>query len=198
MYATVIHQQLGDEPFVVALNLVVLKRGLKECVENMEAGLVGRKPRASFLHSSKRTNGDVTVGFAAPGASPMLKTQKLLRSFSDKGFYGILIAKPIASRDRVITMLIERVVWLGHSGRATFSGNSMAAHRIDLRDYGDAQTWICFSDGDRCAKSCAATTNEQDVVGRGVHGASTNRAKSQHSGVPDAGVILFSGPECRA
>ena len=41
--AAIVEKQLGDEPFVVACNGWVLKRGLEERVEHVEAGLVGRR-----------------------------------------------------------------------------------------------------------------------------------------------------------
>ena len=132
LHAAIVDEQLGDEPLVVAMNLVVLERGLKEGVQNVEAGLISGEPGALLLHSAKGAYRDVAVGLAAPGASPVLKSQELLRRFSYKGLDGILIAEPVAAGDCVVTMVVERVVGLSHTGSAAFGGNGVAAHGIDL------------------------------------------------------------------
>jgi hypothetical protein len=104
----------------------------------------------------------------------MLQSQKFLRSFVDKSLDGILIAQPIAARDGVVAVLVDGIVGFGHSGGATLRGNRMATHGIDLRNYGDSEMWIGFSNCDGCAQTCSAATNEQDIVGIGIHGPQQN------------------------
>ena len=72
----VVHQQFGDEPFVVARDRLVFERGLEEGVEHVEAGLVGGEPRALFLHPAERPHRDVAVRLAAPRAAPVLQLQQ--------------------------------------------------------------------------------------------------------------------------
>src|SRR5258706_5320257 len=64
--AAIVDQQSGDKELVISGDCVVLERGLKQGVEQMKAGPVGGKPCSGFLHSAKRTNGDVPVRLAAP------------------------------------------------------------------------------------------------------------------------------------
>ena len=68
----------------------------------------------------------------------MLQAQKLLRSFSDKRFNGVLIAKPVASGDGVVAVLVDRIIRLNHTGGAAFGSNRVTAHGINLRDHRDA------------------------------------------------------------
>src|SRR5439155_16138980 len=71
--APVVHQELGHKALVVTLNRIVLQRRLEERVQHVEAGLVGGEPGALRLHAAERADGHVTVGLAAPGASPVLE-----------------------------------------------------------------------------------------------------------------------------
>ena len=73
LHPAVVHQQFGDEIFVVARDGVVFERRLKQRVQHVEAGLVGGKPGALFLHAAERPHRHVSVGLATPGTAPMLQ-----------------------------------------------------------------------------------------------------------------------------
>ena len=74
-------------------------------------------------------------------------------------------------------MFVEGIVGLGHSRSSAFGSNGMAAHGIDLGNDSNAQARFILGKGDGGTLTSAATAYVQNVVGRGVHGASTNRAK---------------------
>ncbi len=116
----VVNQQFGYEPFVVACDRLVFERGLEESVEHVEAGLVGGEPRALFFHSAERPHRNVAIRLAAPRAAPMLELHQLSGSFLDEEFNRILIGHPISAGDRVVSVLIQRVVGLDHPGGAAF------------------------------------------------------------------------------
>jgi hypothetical protein len=65
----------------------------------------------------------------------MLESQHLFWRFSDKGLDCILIAEPIATRDRVAGMFVQAVVWLDDSSRTPFGRDRVATHGVDFRDH---------------------------------------------------------------
>src|SRR5215813_9813521 len=144
----VVNQQFGDEPFVVARDRLVLERGLEEGVEHVEAGLVGGEPRAFILHPAERPDRDAAVRLATPRAAPMLELQQLPGRLLDEEFNRVLVAHPISAGDRVVGVLIQCVAGFDHAGRAAFGRHGVAAHRVDFRDYGDAQVRIEFGNSD--------------------------------------------------
>ena len=170
LHASIVHQQLGDEPLVVARDGIELQAGLKERVQHVEAGLVRGEPRAFLLHAAKRPNGDVPVGLAVPGTSPPFQLQQLQGRFLYEGLNRILIAEPIAAGNRVVRVLVLAVVGLGYTGGSALGGNGVAAHGIDLGNDGDAELGIDFRRGDRRAKSRTASTYQKNVVRRSFHG----------------------------
>ena len=102
VHPAVVDQQPGDEHLVVARDLVVLQGGLEQRVQHVEAGLVGREPGALLLHAAERTDRDVAVRLPAPGAAPVLELQQLAGSLVDERLDGVLVAEPVAARDRVV------------------------------------------------------------------------------------------------
>src|SRR4029450_14060103 len=86
----VIHEELRDEEFVESLDGVVLQGGLEQRVEQVEAGLVGGKPRPLDFHSPKGTHGDVAGGLPAPGTAPGLEPQHFLRGLPHEGLHAVL------------------------------------------------------------------------------------------------------------
>src|SRR5215472_3569689 len=124
----------------------------------MEAGLVCGEPRAHPCHPAECPDGDVPVSLTAPRASPMFKPQQLFRCFLDKSLHGILIAKPIAAGDRVVSMLVQAVAGLDDAGGAALSRDGVTSHRINLRNHSHAELRICLTDSNRCpqARSPAA------------------------------------------
>ena len=145
----VVDEQLGDEPLVVARDRLILHSCLEERVQHVEAGFVGGKPGAHFLHATEGANRDMSVGLAIPRASPALQLRQLLRSFRHEGFDRILIAEPVAARDGVVGVFVETVVGLGHSRCAAFRGHGVTAHWVDLGDDGDVELGIDFGRGNR-------------------------------------------------
>src|SRR5207247_2845219 len=96
----IVGQEPGDEVLIVAGYGRVLERGLKQCVEQVEAGFVGGKQRACFFHPAERPDRDAPIRFAAPGTAPMLQAHQFFWRLFDEGFYGALVAEPIAAGAR--------------------------------------------------------------------------------------------------
>jgi hypothetical protein len=66
-------------------------------------------------------------------------------------------------------VLVEAVVLLDNAGGAAFGRNRMAAHGINLGNYGNTELGIDLGSGDGSTQSCATTTYEKDIVRRDVH-----------------------------
>ena len=135
LHTAIIHQQLGDEEFVIAGDGGVFQGGLEQRVQHMEAGFIGGEPGAHFFHATEGTHGDMSVRFATPGTSPMLEPQHLFWRFPDEGLDCILIAEPVAARDGVAGMLVQAIIGLDDCGGTPFGRDRVAAHRVDLRDH---------------------------------------------------------------
>jgi hypothetical protein len=99
----------------------------------------------------------------------MLELEKFLRSFLDEGFDGVLIAEPVAAGDGVVGVLVERVVGFDDAGGATFGGDRVAPHGIDLGDDGNFEVGINFGYSYTGAEASTTTSDQENVVGRNVH-----------------------------
>src|SRR5438876_12159168 len=53
LYSSVIDEQSRDEPFIVAGDVVVLLRSLKQRVQHVKTGLVGGEPSPLDLHAAE-------------------------------------------------------------------------------------------------------------------------------------------------
>ncbi len=166
----VVHEQPSHEPLVIAGNRIVFERGLKQSVQHVEAGLVGGEPRAHLLHAAESAHGDVSIRIAAPGAAPVFQPEQFLGRLLDENLDGVLIAQPIAARDRVVSMLVESVPRLDDTSSASLGRNRMAAHGIDLRDNCHAEFGTDLGNSDSRSEACPASTDEQNVVVCNVHG----------------------------
>jgi hypothetical protein len=142
VHASVIDEEPCHEPFVVAPDVCVLQRRLEQRVQHVEAGLVRGKPGAHVLHTAEGAHGDPPVGFTAPRTPPVLQLQQLARSLLHKRLDRVLVTEPVAARDGVVGVLIEGVAFGDRAGCAALGGHRVAAHRIDLRDHGHAETGI--------------------------------------------------------
>jgi hypothetical protein len=163
--AAVVDEQPGDERLVEAGDGVVLQRGLEERVQHVEAGLVGGEPRPHLLHPAECADRDVAVGLAAPRAAPVLKPQQLARRLLDERLDRVLVSQPVAARDGVVGMLVERVAARDDPGCAALGGHRVAPHRVDLGDDGDSQGRVSLGDGDGRAEAGGPTPDDQHVEG---------------------------------
>ena len=167
--ATIGDDEAGDEPLVVPVDGVVLKRRLEEGVEKMETGFVGGVPRPFQFHPTEGADRDAAVGFTAPRASPMLQLQQLLGGVFDENLDGVLVGEPIGPRDRVVGMVIERVGWGDDGGGSAFGRDRMAPHRIDLRDHPNADVGMIPSYGDGRTKPCSTAPDDQNIMLESFH-----------------------------
>jgi len=119
-------------------------------VQNVEAGAVGGEPGALDLHATEGADVDVAVGFAAPGAAPVLQLHHFGGATGDEVVDDILLAQPIAAGDGVVEVVLQAVVALHDAGRAALGRHGMAAHREHL------ETRAIFSSGADCAAAMAA------------------------------------------
>ena len=169
LHAAIVHQELGDKPFVVTGDGVVFQSGLKESVQHVEAGFVGGKPRAHLFHAAESADGDVSVGLAAPRAAPMLEAQQFFGGFLDEGLHGVLVAEPVAAGNGVVGVLVETVTRFNDTRCAAFRRNRVAPHGVDLGDHGDVEFGIDFGDSDGCPEARPATSDQENVVVRYIH-----------------------------
>ena len=128
--AAIVHQQPGSIEFVVANDSVVFQRGLKQRVQHVETGLVGREPRACLFHPAEWPDGNAPVRFPAPRTTPMFKPHQLLRRLLYECFHGVLIAEPVAAGDRVVGVVIQTVVFQMNPGGPALGGHRMTPHRV--------------------------------------------------------------------
>ena len=166
MDSAIIDEKPSHEPFVVANHAGVFQGGLEQGVEHVEAGLVGGEPRAHLLHAPEGANGNPAVALPAPRTPPVLQAQQLLRRLLDERLDGVLIAQPVAARDRVVGVLVEAVVGSDRAGGAALRGHRVAPHGIDLRHHSDLQTGIGLGNRDRGAQARAPTTHHHHIMGR--------------------------------
>src|SRR5882724_3522165 len=135
----------------------------------MEAGFIGGEPGAHFFHATEGTHGDMAVRFTTPRAPPMLESQHLFRRFSDKGLDRILIAEPIAARDRVAGMFVQAVIRFYNCGGSPFGRDRVAAHRVDLRDHRYIALGIDLGHRNGRPQASAPTTYQQNIMSRDLH-----------------------------
>ena len=135
-------------------------------MQHVEAGLVGRKPRAHLLHAPEGAHRNPAVNFTAPRTAPVLQPEELFRGFLDERLDGILIAQPVASGNGVVGMLVEAVVRGDDTRRAPLGRDGVAAHRVHLGNNRDAEMGMGLGDGEGGAQTSSAATYEHHVVGR--------------------------------
>jgi hypothetical protein len=166
LHAPLVHEEPGHEPFVVALDRRVLERGLKQRVQHVEAGPVGGKPRAHVLHPAEGAHGDAAIRLAAPRAAPVLHAEQLPRRLLHEHLDGLLVAEPVATGNRVVRVLVEAVVGGNRARGASFGGDRVAPHRINLGHDRDVEAWIEFGDGNSGAQTGAAAAHQHNVMSR--------------------------------
>jgi hypothetical protein len=132
--AAVMDQKLQREPLVVAREVGMLERRLKQRVQQVEAGLIGGEPGPLAIHAAERPHRHGAVGRAAPGTTPVLELQEFPGCLAHEALDGILIGQVVGARQRVVNVLLEAVVGLDDAGGAPFGRDRVGAHRIDLGD----------------------------------------------------------------
>src|SRR5207245_4642187 len=105
--ATVLDYQRGHEELVVAVDLLVLERGLEGRVEHVEAALIGGEAGPPGGHAAKGPHRDVAVGLAAPRAAPVLELDDLERRLADEDLDHVLVGQVVAALDGVEGVAIE-------------------------------------------------------------------------------------------
>ena len=139
-------------------------------MQHVEAGLVGGEPGAHLLHPAERAHRDLAVVAPAPRASPVLQPQQFLGDLVDEDLNAVLVAQPVAPRDGVVGVFVERVVVADHAGGAALCGHGVAAHRVDLGNYRDAELGVGFGNSNCGAQRGAAATDQKNIMRRRFHG----------------------------
>ena len=73
----------------------------------MEAGVVGRKPRAFYFHPAERSGRHLSIWLTTPRTAPVLRLSEFERCCPHEELDDILIAQPVAGRDRVVKVVVE-------------------------------------------------------------------------------------------
>ena len=120
-------------------------------MKHMKTGFVCREPGSFNGHTTERTDGDFTVGFTAPRASPSFELNHFVLCFLDEQLHRILIRQPVTPGDGVHTVIIEAVVLIDDSSSPTFGSNRMAAHGVHFAHHGHTQRRISLRNGNGCA-----------------------------------------------
>src|SRR5450759_4825818 len=160
----VLDEQLGDEGLVVAVDLLVLERGLEDRVEHVEPALVGGEARAPGGHASEGADGDRAVRLAAPWAPPVLHLDHLDRRLSYKGLDNVLVGEVVRALDGVESMGLVRVFGPHHGRGSALGGDGVAAHRVDLGDHPHLDPRVRLHGGYRRPDAGEPSADHQDVV----------------------------------
>ncbi len=161
--AAVFNQQVDAEIFVESLDRGIFGRGLEQRVQDMKAAAVGGEPGALHLHAAEGAHVDIAVGPAIPRAAPMLQLDHLRRAAADEIIDHVLLAEPVAAGDRVVEMVVERVMPLDDAGRPALRRHRMAAHRQHFGDQGDGERGICLGRRYGGAQARPARSNDQNI-----------------------------------
>ena len=94
---TFVYRQIEHKELIKTLNLWVLQRGLKQGVEHMKAGFVGRKPGACGFHAPEAAHLHLAIAFTAPGAAPALHLHQFLISVMNKVVDDALLNQPVTA-----------------------------------------------------------------------------------------------------
>src|SRR5262249_25635093 len=124
----------------------------------------GGKPGTHFLHAAECPDRNVSVRVSAPGTAPMLEPQQFFRRLSYENFDGILVAKPVATRDGVVGMVVQRILRLDYPGGPAFGRNRVATHRVNLRNHSYPEFGIGLGHGDGSSKAGATAADDQYVM----------------------------------
>jgi hypothetical protein len=116
----VLDEELGRERLVVAVNLVVLERGLEDGVQHVETGLVGGEAGSPRCHAAERTGRYLAVWVTGPGTSPVLHLDQLDRGLAHEGLDDVLVREVVRALDRVEGMILVRVLGSQSCRRSAF------------------------------------------------------------------------------
>src|SRR5712691_7827459 len=167
--ARILDEQLGRERFVVPVDLLVLERCLKDGVQHVEAGLVGREARPPRGHAAKRPRRDLAVWLPTPRAAPVLHLDDLDRRLTYERFDHILVGQVVRALDGVEGVGLIAVLGPQHGCGTTFGGDCVAAHGINLGDHPDLEAGIGVHRGYRRPDPGQPTADHQDVVALKIH-----------------------------
>src|SRR5438067_271980 len=81
----------------------------------------------------------------------------------------ILVGQVVGALDSVEGVGVVAVVLAHHGRGAALGGHGVAAHRVDLRDHPDLQTWVGLGDGYGCPDACEPAADYQNVVAGLIH-----------------------------
>ena len=164
-----VEKQLSHIPFIITMNPIVFERGLKEGVQHVEAGLVGRIKRSLDRHTPEGANTDPSIRIPAPRATPVLELNQLVAGLLDERLDHVLVGEKIAALDGIVAMRIEAIVFAHHCGGSPLGRYGMAAHGINLGHQPDAETLVGFDCGNRRPKACTAATDDQNIMFGYIH-----------------------------
>ena len=170
------HDELECKVLVEPRDGRVLERGLEQRVQQVEPGLVGGEPGARLAHAAEPADVDVAVVRPAPRAAPAFELVHLLRSVLHEVLHDVLVAQPVAARDGVREVLVDRVARTDDPGGPALGRNRVRAHRVDLRDEHDAQLGVRDRGRDRGTQPGPTSADDGDIGPQRLHHLSCGRA----------------------
>ena len=105
----------------------------------------------------------MTVGRAAPRAAPVLEAGQFDRRLLNEVLDNVLFAQPVTATHGIVEVVVEAVVRTLDTRGATFGGDGMATHRIDLRYQRDLQRRIRFGNCDSCTQTGSAPSHDNYI-----------------------------------
>src|SRR3954469_9171223 len=161
--AVVVLAERGDEPLLVAVDLVVVPHQL--LVEHVEQGLAGDAgevvgPRGR--RAAERARAEVPVGRAVERHSLVLEPQHLARGFPAHDLDRVLVAEEVRALDGVERVRLPRVVRVERGVDATGRRVGVRADRVDLAQDGDGRPLARGREGG--ARAGEPRPDDEDVV----------------------------------
>ena len=161
--ARVVLHERGDEPLLVAVDLlVVLHQLLVEHVQQRLAGDVGHVVGARRRGAAEGAGAELALGVAVEGDARVLEPQDLARGLPAHDLDRVLVAEVVGALDRVERVRLPGVVGVQRGVDAARGRVGVGADRVDLAHDGDGRAGA--RRGDRGALAGQAGADDEDVV----------------------------------
>ena len=157
----------GDEPLLVALDLVVLHQLLVEHVQDRLAGDVGDVVGACGGGAAEGARSELALLVAVEGDADVLEVEQLLRRLAAHDLDRVLVAEVVGALDGVERVRFPRVLGVERRVDPTLGSVRVGADRVDLGEDPDGRAPLRGGEG-RALAGEAGSDDEYVVVGHRV------------------------------